>query len=154
VKTVVNGIAVRHSPSISPLRLYNSVNFIQQYILNTPPIEYKFNIFRYLQLNGLRFPRNFAYDHHHLNLYLDNMYNVHYGFQFTHNPQKLNLLSNEFSEFSKYNLYNQFRLQYILNDLRVYDLNFLKPDDNSSQFKQFLLNFNLKCISHYKNIIK
>jgi hypothetical protein len=150
----VNGIAVRHSPTISPLRLYNSVNFIQQYILNTSPVEYKFNIFRYLQLNGLRFPRNFAYDHHHLNLYLHNMYNVHYGFQFTHNPHKLNLLPNEFSKFSESDLHNQFQPQFILNDLRVYDLNILKLDDNTSQFKQFLLDFNLKCISHYKHIIK
>jgi hypothetical protein len=150
----VNGIAVRHSPTISPLRLYNSVNFIQQYILNTPPVEYKFNIFRYLQLNDLRFPRNHVYDHYHLNLYLDNIYNIHYGFSLTRHPEKLNLLLNEYEVFSKTNLYGRKQTQFILNDLKVYDLNILKPDDNSSQFKQFLLDFNLKCILHYKHIIK
>ena len=107
VKTVVNGIIVKHPSSISQFRLYNSVYLIQDYALNTLVNNYKFNIFKYLQLNGGRFPRNYAYDHYHLNLYLDNMYNVYYGFQFIHNPHLLNLLPSEFKIFNLTDLWGK-----------------------------------------------
>jgi hypothetical protein len=150
----VNDIVVRHSPSISPIRLYKSVSFIQHYILNTPSVEYKFNIFRYLQLNGSRFPHTYVYDHYHINLYLDNIYNVHYGFSLTHNIPKSNLLLKDFGEFSEVDLNFFRRYQYILNDLKIYDLNTLKVEDNSFKFKQFLLKYNENCISHFKRLIK
>jgi len=154
VKAVVNDIVIRHSPSISSIRLYKSVSFVQHYILNTPSVEYKFNIFRYLQLNGLRFPHTHVYDHYHINLYLDNIYNVHYGFSLTRNPFKLNLLLKDFGEFSNEDLNFSNNFQYILNDLKIYDLNTLKVEDNSLKFKQFLLKYNENCISHFKRFIK
>lgn len=154
IKTAVNGITVRYSPSISPFRLYNSISFLQYYILNTPGTEYKFNIFRYLQQNGLRFNRTHPCDHYHLNLYLDNIFNVHYGYSFTHYPEKLNLLLEEFSKFSELDLFKKQQYQFILNDLKVYDLNVLKVDDNSFKFKQFLLQHNENCILHFKRFIK
>lgn len=152
-KAVVNGVNVRYSPSISYSRLYNSINFLQHHILNTPVIEHKFSIFRYLQPTGLRFSHTHVYDHYHINLYLDNMYNVHYGFSLTHNPQKLNLSPKEFEKFSLLDLYGNNRIQYVLNDLKVYDLSFLKVDDNSFKFKQFLLQHNENCILHFKHIV-
>lgn len=152
MKIAYNGITVRYSPSICSFRLYNSIEFLQYRILNKPNLEYKFNIFKYLQLNGFRFPRNSVYDHYHLNLYLDNIYNVHYNFAFTHNPEKLNLLPHEYYKFSGHNLHYIHKYQYILTDLKIYDLNVLKAYDNTSQFKQFLFGYHEKCIFQFKNL--
>ena len=107
IKFVYNNINIRYSPTLSSTRLHNSIEFFQNYILNTHHSQFKFSIYRYLQLNGLRFPRNCVYDHFHINLYLDSMQNVHYNFPLTHNPQKLKLLPHEYEKFTDYDLENR-----------------------------------------------
>ena len=154
IKTVYNNINIRYSPTLSSFRLHSSIDFFQSYILNTPGSHFKFNIFKYLQLDGTRFPRNSVYDHFHLNLYLDNMYNVHYNFPLTHNFKNLGLLLHEYKEFSKLDLYNQKILQYVMNNLYVYDLNLLKIEDYTDIFNKYINVNRNKCVEQFKNIIK
>jgi hypothetical protein len=154
VKAVINGVNVSHSPSISPLRLHNSVNFFKDYILKTPGTEYKLNIFKYLQLNGRRFNNRCVFDHYHLNLYLDNIYKVHYGFSLTHSPVN----SLEFGQFSKYDLNSFKKTQYISRSLRIYDMDFLKiqidSEEDVEKFKDYVSINKKKCFSPFENILK
>jgi hypothetical protein len=147
VKIVIDNIHIRYSPSISPLRLYNSFYHIKNYVINNSNSEFKFDIYKYMRLDGSLFPHNHVYNHYHINY-------VHYGFSLTHNIRNLNLLPHEYYIFNYRNLYEKDQIQYILNDLRIYDLNILKPKNNSEIFEQFLLEYNNKIINHYKKIIK
>lgn len=153
IKIVYNGMTIRHSPTLSSFRLYNSIHFFYNYVLNTQGSDFRFNIYKYLQLNGARFPNNHVYDHYHINLYLENMYNVHYNLSLTHQPYNLNLYLNEFTELSDINLYGQERIQYILNDLKIYDLEVLKKQNDTEKFKDFILKNNEKCIFQFKNMV-
>lgn len=149
-KLTYNGIKIRYSPTLSFYRLHDSIEFFQNYILNTSDLKFKFNIFKYSQLNGLRFSRNHVYDHYHLNLYLNNIYNVHYGFTLTHHPEKLNLLPHEYWSISDEDLLGKENLQYVLNDLKIYDLKALEIQNDTKKFKNFILKNNEKCIFQFK----
>jgi len=154
IKIVYNNMNIRYSPTLSSFRLHSSIDFFQNYILNISGSRFKFNIFKYLQLDGTRFTRNNVYDHFHINLYLDNMYNVHYNFPLTHHPKNLGLLLHEYKKFSEYNLYNAERTQYILTNLYIYDLNLLKIEDYTDTYNRYINVNRNKCVEQFKNIIK
>lgn len=150
IKAVVNGITVRYSPSIDSSRLKQSVECFQHFMINNS--NFKFNIFRYNRFDGTSFSYKKVYNHYHLNLYLDNILNVHYGCPFTQNPQKLNILTSEFSKFSKRNLYNEKTTQFILNNLYIYDLNLLTYEDYNYAFNKYIVENKSRCIKQFKNI--
>jgi len=151
IKAIINGITVRYSPSIDPSRLKQLVECFQHFMINN--LNFRFNIFRYYRFNGSRFPTDNVYSHYHLNLYLDNMLNVHYGCPFTQNPQNLNILFSEFSKFSDYNLYNEKTTQFILNNLYIYDLNLLTYKDYNYVFDEFITKNESRCIEQFKKIV-
>lgn len=157
IKIVYNNINIRHSPTINSFRLNCSIDHVLNFILNAPDSHFKFNLYKYVQLNGKPFPRNSVYDHYHLNLCLDNMFQVHYGFTFTHNPHNLGLSLNDYKEFSEYDLYKRQNKQFILSDLRIYDLNVIKTYKNSNEelkfFTQFILDNNVNSILQFKKTL-
>ena len=57
IKIVYKNIIVRYTPTLSSTRLYDSIEFFQNYILNTPGHKFKFNMYKYIQFDGLRFSR-------------------------------------------------------------------------------------------------
>lgn len=146
IKIVYNDIKILHSPSISPIRLHNSVDFIQNYVLQTSDNKLVFDVYKYLQFNGLPFNKISPFNHYHLNLNLPNTFNVHYGFQFTH--KHLNL---DFTKFSDLDLNNDERLQFISDNLRIYDLGDLKPQ--YFNFNTFFIDNKILCDSHLKKIL-
>jgi len=152
IKIVYNNINIRYSPTISSIKLYNSIDFFQNYVLNTPNSQFKFSIYRYLQFNGSRFPYNSVFDHFHINFYINNIYNVHYGFPLTHNPKKLGLLPHEYIEFSEFDLKNNNTIQYILNNLHIYDMNLIKFKDYTNVYNKYIEVNNNICISQVKKL--
>lgn len=159
IKVVYNNINVRYTPTINSFRLHCSINYVLNFVLNAPDSHFKFNLYKYVQLNGKSFSYSSVYDHYHLNLYLDNMFHVHYGFTFTHNPYNLGLLPQDYKKFSDQNLFGKKRSQLILNDLRIYDLNIIKIYENNNEekknFIQFILDNNKNSILQFKkNLLK
>ena len=150
IKAVINGITVRYSPSIDSSKLKQSVECFQHFMINNS--NFKFSVFRYYEFNGDSFLTNNVYNHFHLNLYLDNMLNVHYGCPFTQHPENLNILPSEFSKFSDYNLYNKKTTQFILNNLYIYDLNLLIYKDYNYAFNKYIVDNEFCCIKQFKNI--
>lgn len=149
IKIVYNNINIRYSFTLSSIRLQNSIDIFQNYIANTPTSQFKFKIFKYLQFDGSRFPRNCVYDHYHINLYLDNMSNVHYGCTLTHRPQSLGLSLNEFREISDQNLYEKEVTQYVLNHLHIYDLNRLTPENYTHVYNNYIATNKTQCTSQF-----
>ena len=154
IKLVYNNITVRYTPTLSSTRLYDSIEFFQNYILNTHRSNFKFSVYRYLQPNGLRFPRDCVYDHYHINLYLNNVQNVHYNFPLNHNPWKLGLSLDEYKKFNDFDLKNRKLTQYILNNLYIYDLNLLKIQDYTDVYNNYIDRNKNGCVFQFQNVFK
>lgn len=148
LKTVVNNIVVRHSPLINTLRLYNSVTFLHNHVVSNCNSNYKFNIYKYKNFDGSFFPCNSVFNHFHINFYLNNIYNVHYNFLLTHNPYNLNLLPFEYNKFTIEDLNQNDKIQYIMSNLYIYDLDVLKFDNYNYKYNDYILTNKEKCIIH------
>lgn len=107
-----------------------------------------------MQLDGTRFPRDCVYDHYYINLFLNNVYNVHYNFPLTHHPKNLGLLVHEYDLFSYLDLNNKKKMQFILNNLYIYDLNLLKIEDYTDIFNKYINSNTSVCVEQFKNITK
>ena len=149
LQTIYKSITIRYSPSIKSSRLYNSVDFLQNYIINTQSTQFNLNIFKYLHLNGARFPGRSPYNHYHLNLHIDNIFFVHYNFQFTHHQ-----FLSHFKPFTIRDLTDLPKAHYISKSLRVYDLDVLKPVNDTEKFINFIIKYNNNCNSQYKDLFK
>lgn len=153
-KLLYNNINVRHNFTLNSTILCDSIDFFQNYVLNTSSDKFKFRMFKYLKLDGTRFNKISPFDHFHLNFYIENMYNVHYNLQFTTHISLNNVFIPEFEKFSNFDLYGNFnkkKPQYIFKDLRVYNLDVLKVLE--LQNKEYLLIHRDKSVYFFKDAV-
>ena len=160
VKKVVNGIVVRYSRGskiINDQSIQVMVEHFQHYMNTTPASRHQFTVLRYWKKWEDRFIKVPAYWHYHVNLGIPNPWTIHYNIAFTCHPQICWVEGVDYQLFDTYNILGNKNKQYVMYDLRIYDLNLLKIDfmyNSEKNFTQYILKHNKNLSDYFYNLNK
>jgi len=131
------------------------VNHFQNYLSTSADNHHQFKVLRYWKRwenNLIKVP---AYWYYHINLGIPNPWMVHYNVAFTHNSQPYWVSNFDYTLFSNNDILGGDQLQYIMCDLRIYDLDLLKIDNmfnKQDNFKYFIAQNNKEITKFFNNL--
>jgi hypothetical protein len=160
IRKIVNGIVVRYSRDskiINEQSVQLIVDHFQNYLSTTADNHHQFKVLKYWKKWENTLVKVPAYWHYHVNLGIPSPWMIHYNIAFTHNPQLYWVENIDYTFFTEPDISQNRRPQYVMQDLRIYDLNLLKIDsmvNRQDSFKQFIAQNNKEIIKFFKNLNK